>query len=92
MNKKEFIKSVAEQTGLTQDKADEVVKAVFATIQEAITSKKKVSIPGFGSFETTKRAAREGRNPSTGAVIKIPASNQPKFKPSKALKDAANAA
>jgi nucleoid DNA-binding protein len=63
---------------------------VLASIQDALAKKEKVSIAGFGVFETVHRPARDGRNPQTGETIKIAASNAVKFKPGKSLRDAVN--
>ena len=87
-NKAELIESVATATGLTKKDATAAVDAVFGSIQDSLSKGDKVQLIGFGNFEVRERAARKGRNPQTGAEIKIPASNVPAFKPGKALKDA----
>lgn len=88
MNKAEFIKAVAQKVDATQKLTGEFVDAVFATITEELVDGGEVSITGFGKFSVTERASREGRNPSTGETIVIPASNSVKFKASSTLKNA----
>ena len=82
--------AVAEATGGTKAGAAKSVQAVLTSIQESLAKKEKVSIAGFGVFESVHRAARDGRNPQTGQTIKIAASNAVKFKPGKSLRDAVN--
>ena len=90
MNKTELVALVAEKSGLTKKDAETAVTAVLDTVVEAVTNGEKVQIVGFGTFEVTERAAREGRNPHTGEPMPIAASKAPKFKAGKALKDAMN--
>jgi DNA-binding protein HU-beta len=90
MNKGELVDAIAKQTGLSKKDADAAVKALTDSITKALKKKDKVQLVGFGTFETVKRAARNGKNPQTGATIKIPASVAPKFKAGKALRDAVN--
>ena len=90
MNKTELIESIAKDTGLTKKDAAKALDAITGTVTKALKKKDKVQLVGFGTFETAKRAAREGKNPQTGAAIKIPAATVPKFKAGKALKDAVN--
>ena len=90
MNKLELVKSVAEKTGLTQAATKDVVDAVLDVITDELVKGEKVAIAGFGTFEVSERAAREGRNPRSGEVMNIPASKAPKFKAGKALKDIVN--
>ena len=90
MNKTELVAAVAEKTGLTKKDAEAAVKAFTDVVSAQLKKGDKVQLVGFGTFEVSKRAAREGRNPQTGAVMKIPASKAPKFKPGKALKDLVN--
>lgn len=80
--------TVAEQTGLTKKGAEAALKAAFNIIANTLADGNEVNIAGFGKFSTTERAAREGRNPLTGATIQIAASTNVKFKAAKALKDA----
>lgn len=90
MNKTELIAAVAENTGLTKKDAEKAVNATFAAITAELTKGEKVSLAGFGIFETKTRAARTGRNPQTGEATQIAASTVPAFKAGKALKDAVN--
>ena len=73
-----------------KNQAGAVINDVFRVIAEALTKGEKVTIRGFGTFEVTERAAREGRNPQTGETMVIEASKAPKFKAGKALKDIVN--
>ena len=90
MNKKELVKAMAEQLGTTQKAAAEQLEAVLDVITAALVAGEDVKIAGFGTFSVVERAAREGRNPQTGETMTIAASKAPKFKASKALKDAVN--
>ena len=90
MNKTELVASVAEKTAMTKKDAEKALNAVFASIEEALAKEEKVQVIGFGTFEVKAREARTGRNPHTGAEIKIPASKNPVFKAGKALKDSVN--
>ena len=90
MNKTELIAAIAEKTELTKTDAEKALKAFTDTVTAELKKGEKVQLVGFGTFEVTKRAAREGRNPQTGAAMKIKASKSPKFKAGKALKDAVN--
>lgn len=91
MNKNELIADVAERSGLSKAQASDAVDATFDAITECLKKGDEVRLVGFGTFAVTKRAASKGRNPRTGEEIQIPASNQPKFKAGKGLKDACNA-
>ena len=91
MNKKELVAAVAEKTGMKKKDAVKAVEAVVGTITEAVVAGEKVQLVGFGTFEVSERAAREGRNPKTGEKMPIEASRTPKFKAGKALKDQVNA-
>lgn len=84
MNKTDLIKSVAEQTSVTQEVAKKVINAAFETIEKVTMDKGRVAIAEFGIFKKHESAAREGRNPSTGVAVHIPAKTTMKFKPSKA--------
>ena len=90
MNKTELIAAVAEKAELSKKDADKAVAAVFAAIEAALKAGDKVQLIGFGTFEVKERAEREGRNPSTGATIKIAASKVPSFKAGAALKKSVN--
>ncbi len=87
MNKTELIKAVAEKTGESQAAAAKCVAAVFDSITDALKAGDTVSLIGFGTFGTKKTAERTGRNPQTGAEIKIAARTNPFFKAGKGLKD-----
>ena len=91
MNKVELVASMAEKAELTKVDAEKALKAFIDVVTEELKNKGKVQLVGFGTFETTERAARTGRNPQTGQTIEIGASTSPKFKAGKALKDAINA-
>ena len=91
MNKKELVKAIAEKLETTQKAAGEQLDAILEVIAEELAKGTEVKISGFGTFSISERAAREGRNPSTGETIQIAASKSPKFKAAKALKDAVNA-
>lgn len=90
MNKSELIASVAEKSGLTKKNAEGAIDALIASISGELANGGKVQLVGFGSFEVKARAARTGRNPQTGAEIKIAAAKAPVFKAGKALKDTVN--
>lgn len=90
MNKTELVAAMAEKAGLSKKDAEKALKAFTDTVAERLKKGEKIALVGFGTFEVSKRAAREGRNPQTGAVMKIKASKAPKFKAGKALKDAVN--
>jgi DNA-binding protein HU-beta len=89
-NKNDLIGLVADKAGLTKAQAGEAVDAVFDAITGSLKKGEEVRLVGFGTFAVSKRKASIGRNPATGAEIKIPASNQAKFKPGKGLKDSIN--
>lgn len=91
MNKVELTAAIAEETGLSKKDADAAVKAFIDVVTEELKKGGKVQLVGFGTFEVSERAAREGRNPQTGETMQIPASKAPKFKAGKALKDELNA-
>ena len=91
MNKTELIAAIAEKTELSKKDAERALKAFTEVVEEELKKGEKVQLVGFGTFEVSKRAAREGRNPQTGEYMTIEASNTPKFKAGKALKDAINA-
>ena len=90
MNKTELVAAIAEQAGLTKKDAEKALKAFTDVVADELKKDGKVQLVGFGTFEVSKRAARTGRNPQTGAEMKIPASKAPKFKAGKALKDSIN--
>jgi DNA-binding protein HU-beta len=92
MNINELADQVSEQQGVTKANAREIIDAIVSAIVEAAKKGEEVALPGFGKFKVTSREAREGRNPATGATIKIAASKKLSFGPAKALKDALNPA
>jgi len=93
MNKTEMAKKLAGKTGITQSQAAECVDCIFSSdpghgiIAVELDAGRKVTVGGFGTFETRRRSARSGRNPRTGATIQIAAKTYPAFKPAKGLKD-----
>ena len=90
MNKAELITAVAENADMTKKDAEKVIKAFIDVVTEELKKGEKVQVVGFGTFEVSNRAAREGRNPQTGKTMNIEACKAPKFKAGKALKDAVN--
>ena len=91
MNKTELVAAMADQAGLSKKDAEKALKAFTDVVAAELKKDEKVQLVGFGTFEVSKRAAREGRNPQSGEVMKIAASKAPKFKAGKALKDLVNA-
>ena len=90
MKKVELVEAVATATELKKADATRAIDATFAAITKALSKGDKVPLVGFGTFAVSKRAAREGRNPQTGATVKIPARKAVTFKAGSALKDAVN--
>ncbi|MDR0457793.1 MAG: HU family DNA-binding protein [Burkholderiaceae bacterium] len=90
MNKTELIEHIAENADLSKAAAARALDATLDAVKRTLKKGGAVSLVGFGTFAVTKRAARSGRNPQTGATIKIKAAKVPKFRPGKALKDALN--
>ena len=90
MNKNDLVAAVAGQSSLSKADATKAVDAVLDCITDELKSGGDVRLVGFGTFNVTKRAASTGRNPRTGEAIQIRASNQPKFKAGKGLKDSLN--
>ena len=90
MKKVDLVSAVAKQAELSKKDAGLAVEAVFDAISEALEKGDKVQLIGFGTFDVSERAAREGRNPRTGETMKIAASKAPRFKAGKALKDRVN--
>ncbi len=88
LTKQDVIDRVAESTGLTKKDSNAALNAVLGTIQSALANGDSVGLIGFGTFEIRERAARDGRNPQTGAPIRIPAKKVPAFRAGKALKEA----
>ena len=90
MNKTELIAALAEKAEISKKDSEKALKAFVDVVTEQLKNDDKVQLVGFGTFEVSKRAAREGRNPQTGKTMKIEACKAPKFKAGKALKDAIN--
>ena len=90
MNKSELIDSIADNANISKADAGRALDAAVSSIMGALKNGDSVGVVGFGTFSVGHRAARVGRNPQTGAEIQIKASNVPKFKAGKALKDAVN--
>ena len=88
MNKSELIEIIAKQADLSKAAAGRALDALTGAVRTTLKKGGSVTITGFGTFAVTKRAARTGRNPRTGAAIKIKAAKVPKFKPGKGLRDA----
>lgn len=90
MTKSELVDKIAAKGALTKAAAEKALNAFTSSVTDALKKGGKVTLVGFGTFSTTKRAARKGRNPQTGKEIKIKASIAPKFKAGKSLKDSVN--
>ena len=90
MTKADLIEKVAQNAAIIKKDAAAAVNAVFDVIIDTLVKGEKLTILGFGTFETRERAARMGRNPATGEKLKIPAAIVPAFKPSKVLKEKVN--
>ena len=90
MNKTELVAEIAKNASASKVAVEVILDEAVNAITEALKKGEDVRLVGFGTFSVTKRAATTGRNPRTGAEIKIPASKQPKFKAGKGLKDALN--
>ena len=91
MNKTELVAAVAEKAEISKKDSEKALKAFVDVVTEQLKAGDKVQLVGFGTFEVSERAAREGRNPQTGKTMKIAACKAPKFKAGKALKDMVNA-
>jgi DNA-binding protein HU-beta len=90
MNKSDLINAIAKQADLSKAQAARAIDAYHETVKTAISKGDSVSVVGFGSFSVSERKAKTGRNPRTGAVLKIKAAKVPKFKAGKGLKDSVN--
>ena len=90
MNKTELVAAIAAKAELSKKDAEKALKAFTDVVAEELKKGEKIQLVGFGTFEVSERAARTGRNPQTGAEMKIEASKAPKFKAGKALKDSIN--
>lgn len=91
MNKTELVAAIAEKAEISKKDSEKALKAFIDVVSDQLKKGDKVQLVGFGTFEVSERAAREGRNPQTGKTMKIEACKAPKFKAGKALKDAINA-
>lgn len=91
MKKAELIAAIAAKAGMKKTDAQKALEAFIDVVSEELTAGEKVQITGFGTFEVSERAAREGRNPQSGETMMIAASKSPKFKAGKVLKDKVNA-
>ncbi len=90
MNRAELIVAMAEKAEISKKDAEKALKAFTEVVADGLKKGDKIQLVGFGTFEVSARPAREGRNPQTGATMKIAACKAPKFKAGKALKDAIN--
>ena len=90
MNKSDVVGAVAEASDVSRQQAETVIESFLSTVKSAVHGGDRISWPGFGSFSSSKRKARTGRNPATGASMKIPASTVFRFSPSGALKEFMN--
>lgn len=90
MGKADIVDHLANTVELTKKQATEAFEAIFDNISDSLASGDKVQVPGFGSFQISERAERQGRNPKTGEAMTIAASKSVRFKPGKQLKDAVN--
>ncbi len=90
MNKEELVQEVAKRAKVSQKDAAEVINCFMSTVQSTVSKGKKVTLVGFGTFESRKRAARTGRNPQTGKAIKIAAKTVPVFSAGKKFKETVN--
>ena len=88
MTKQHVINALADRAGLTKVDAAKVLDALYNVVSDALARGEKVTLTGFGTFEVRTRAARMGRNPQTGAPLRIPETRTPAFKAGKGLKDA----
>ncbi len=87
MNKEELVKEVSKKAKVSQKATSDILAALLDTIEKTVSKGKKVTLVGFGTFESRKRAARTGRNPQTGATLKIAAKKVPAFSAGKKFKE-----
>lgn len=87
MNKEELVKEIAKKSKVSQKSVANILSATLETIEKTVSKGKKVTLVGFGTFESRKRAARTGRNPQTGATLKIAAKKVPAFSAGKKFKE-----
>ena len=88
MTKAELVAAIAKETDLTKAKAEDALNSFLSTVEKTLKKAEKIALTGFGTFSVSNRKARTGRNPQTGAVIKIKATKVPKFTAGKGLKEA----
>jgi len=90
MNKEELVQEIAKKARYTQKEVSEILGVILEVVEKNVSKGKKVTLVGFGTFQAKKRAERTGRNPQTGAEIKIPAKTVPTFTAGKAFKEKVN--
>ena len=90
MNKADLVSEIASRTGLTKTKSSEVIYSVIESIQESLSRGEKVTLVGFGTFDTITRKARKGRNPKTGEELNIPEKRAARFKAGSGLSNVVN--
>ncbi len=90
MNKSELVAAIAEKSGLSKKDSEKALTSAIEVVTKSLAKGEKIQLVGFGTFDVSKRAARDGVNPKTGEKIKIKASKSPRFKAGKALKEAVN--
>lgn len=90
MNKQELVASIAEKSGLTKAQSEKALNGMVGAITEQLGKGEAVSLIGFGTFDVSKRSARQGKNPRTGEAVQIAARNVPRFAPGKTLKTVVN--
>jgi DNA-binding protein HU-beta len=88
--KADIVDEIANKTGVTKKQATDAFEVIINSITKSLKKGERVQLPGFGSFSVSRRNARQGRNPATGATIQIPASKSVRFKMGKDLKDTLN--
>jgi DNA-binding protein HU-beta len=88
--KADIVDEIADKTGISKKQAADAFEVIIGSISKSLKKGERVQLPGFGSFAVSKRNARQGRNPATGATIHIPASKSVRFKMGKDLKDKLN--
>jgi len=87
MNKGEFVEALAKEAEINKSQANDLLNTTLEIITKSLKKGEEVNLTGFGKFDISKRKAREGRNPQTGATLQIPARKVPRFKASKTLKE-----
>jgi DNA-binding protein HU-beta len=90
MNKADLVNEISSRTGLTKSKSSEVIDSVIESIQDSLTRGEKVTLVGFGTFDTITRKARKGRNPKTGEELSIPEKRAARFKAGSGLSNVIN--